>query len=74
MNQKWLIERHIDSVTRYWNGRFLDDRGFVSNVNEAVGFANEQDGAIVLAWLLDRHGRVAQHVWSESALLGLSAG
>lgn len=62
----WLIEKHINSELRYWDGRFTDDRAFTTNHSEAVRFARQEDASIVLGWLLGGIGRVAQHGWDRS--------
>jgi hypothetical protein len=62
----WLIERYINGQLRFWDGRYIDDRGFVVSSGEATRFSREEDAAVVLAWLLGGHGRAAEHVWTES--------
>jgi len=69
----WLIERSLNSVPHYWNGKYVDDRGFTSNVNEATKFVNAGDAETVLSWLLQGHGRVAQHVWSSDQELSTAS-
>lgn len=64
-----VIERHINSELRYFNGRFLDDRGFVPKHEEAIRFAREEDAVVILAWLLGGRGRVAEHIWRDTTLL-----
>lgn len=59
----YVIERYINGELRYWEGRYVDDRAFITNASDAVRFARESDGAVVLAWLLGGHGRITQHVW-----------
>lgn len=59
----WLIERYINGSCRWWNGRGTGDECFVGDSNEAIRFMREQDGAVVLSWMLNGHGRVTEHAW-----------
>lgn len=57
----WAIERYINSELHYWGGKGADH--FTPHHEEAVRFVRGVDANIVLAWLCDGNGRVAQHVW-----------
>jgi len=65
----WLIERYHNSDIEYWNGRGTEkpyggqQYPWVRGANDALRFARYEDAAIVLSWLLDARGRVAEHVW-----------
>lgn len=59
----FLIERHFNSELRYWNGRSTEAIGFTPKHDEACRFARHEDAAIVLSWLLDGNGKVAEHSW-----------
>lgn len=59
----WVIERQVNSELRYWNGMFLDGRGFLPDNQRAIRFARQVDAATVLSWLLDGQGRVSEHTW-----------
>lgn len=61
----WVIERYHNSTLFYWNGRSSD--GFTGDIKEAIRFARDADASTVLGWLLDGHGRVAQHMWCPPA-------
>lgn len=57
----WCIERQINSDLRYWGGRAANH--FTPKHDEAIRFARQEDANIVLAWLCDGQGRVAEHAW-----------
>lgn len=59
----FLIERYFNSELRYWNGRSTAAIGFTPKHGEACRFARHEDAAIVLSWLLDGNGKVAEHSW-----------
>lgn len=59
----WVIERHRNSQLEYWAGR--DAESFTSKHAEAIRFAREVDGQVVLSWLLKGFGRVAEHAWRD---------
>jgi hypothetical protein len=67
----WVIERHVNGTLKYWNGkphrdgvdRNARDGAFHYDHMEAIRFAREEDASIVLAWLCDGMGRVAEHSW-----------
>lgn len=68
----WVIERHINSQLCYWAGRSIDvavpRAAIFSPKNEdAIRFARAADASVVLAWLLNGNGRVAEHVWTGAA-------
>jgi len=65
----WLIERHVNSDLRYWDGRRIGAESFVASADDAVRFARECDAATVLAWCFEGNGRVAEHVWSEASVI-----
>lgn len=61
----WVIERHINSELRYWDGRSFGDESFVSDSLKAIRFARSEDAQVVLAWGLKGLGRVGQHMWTD---------
>jgi hypothetical protein len=65
MKSGWLIERHINSVLHFWNGRSFEPQSFVPDPHEGVQFASPQDASRVLAWPLAGIGRVAEHVFEK---------
>lgn len=60
----WLIERYINNELRYWGGRAADH--FTPKYDEAIRFARDEDANLVLAWLCNGLGRVAQHMWCST--------
>lgn len=63
----FVIERYHNSIVEYWNGRFVDARGWETVHESALRFARREDADRVLAWLLDGGGRVAEHFWTKEA-------
>lgn len=61
----WVIERYLHSVQHYWGGHDAND--WRLSADEAIRFAREQDGAVILAYTLEGIGRVAQHMWVGAA-------
>jgi hypothetical protein len=61
----WVIERHVNSELRYWTGRGVGPEWFTAKHDEAIRFARETDASVVLSWLFDGNGRVAEHEWMD---------
>jgi hypothetical protein len=62
----WLIETPNST---YWDGHFLDGKGFTPKVADAVRFSRFQDAEAVKHWLLGTFAwtlRTAQHCWVDS--------
>jgi hypothetical protein len=59
----WLIERYNNSMLTFWCGHKPED--FRADVDNAIRFAREEDAAIVLSWLCNGNGRVAEHQWGQ---------
>lgn len=61
----WLIEDGA-SPPRYWNGHYVDERGFTGQQDEAVRFARFQDAETVRCWLVERgsYCKSVQHGWT----------
>jgi hypothetical protein len=66
----WVVEKHINGVLHYWNGRACFSLGqlqrgawWTTAHADAIRFARQEDAAVVLSWLLDGEGRVAEHLW-----------
>jgi hypothetical protein len=58
----WLIE----GDGNYWDGKYVDSRGFTRDVNAALRFARREDAETVKHWLLQAHSfalRTTQHGW-----------
>lgn len=66
MNNGFVIERHVNSELRYWGGHRADH--FTPNHEEAIRFARAEDAGIVLAWLCDGMGRIAEHTWDDAVV------
>jgi hypothetical protein len=47
----------------FWCGHKPED--FRADVDNAIRFAREEDAAIVLSWLCNGNGRVAEHQWGQ---------
>lgn len=59
----WVIELYRSSRLHYWNGTFLDDRGWSTDSLKAVRFARYEDASKVQHWLLGGIGNCTQHAW-----------